>query len=88
MTTSLSKQTRDEKRAQHGKREVILRLLKERGSRGMTNLELGEVCQRFGARLWELKKVFVIERESEGLGVYRYIYCGVREPKQRSLFAA
>lgn len=38
-----------------------------------TNLELGAICQRFGARLWELKRAgFLWSRSTVKAGVYRY----------------
>lgn len=87
---SLSKQTREQKRSQTGKREVILRLLKEAGSKGLTNLELAETCLRPGARIFELRKrgLDIQTVKDKQIGVYRYIYRGLAQPKQRSLFAA
>lgn len=87
MSESLAKQTRLAKQSQSTKRMAILLALKNAGPQGKTNLELNEICFRYGGRIHELRKEFEIEKEYEGAGVFRYIFRGVKQPKQRSLFA-
>jgi hypothetical protein len=54
-------------------RTAILEALKKAGSKGCTNIELGEICQRFGGRIFELRKEgFRIEREYIEESVFRY----------------
>lgn len=77
---------KQEKQHQDSRKLAILKLLKEAGLRGMTNLELNEICFRYGGRLFELRKEgFDIETKAEGAGVYRFIFKGEKEPQQ-SLF--
>jgi hypothetical protein len=81
-----AKEVREEKQGQLGRREVILRLLKEAGPQGRTNLELKDVCLRVGARIFELRERYEIETKPEKRGVYRFIFRGEKE-SQRRLFA-
>lgn len=39
-----------------GQREKILTWLRMRGAQGVLNIELNEICMRFGARIYELRK--------------------------------
>lgn len=73
---------RKEKQSQASRREVILRLLKEAGPAGRTNLELNEVCFRYGARLWELRKHHRIDTLREGPGIFRFVYRGLKQDQQ------
>ncbi len=55
-------------------RDEILRLLRERGPAGATNMELNEKCFRYGARLWELRREgHSIRTENRGDGVFVFI---------------
>ncbi len=53
----------------------VLALLRECGSKEITNLELNaNVCMRFGTRIWELRKLnFNIEMPREGKAVFRFV---------------
>ena len=63
-------------------RQKILALLRECGSKGITNLELNaNVCMRFGTRSWELRRLnFNIETPREGEAVFKIILR--KEPTQ------
>ena len=62
-------------------RERILRLLRERGPEGVSNVELNQVGYRYGARLWELRKQgFSIQTIREGESLSRFVL--VSEPEQ------
>lgn len=67
-------------------RDRVLAALVAAGPRGVTNTELNTICYRYGARLFELKTDWVIEREAVVGGVYRYILRGRREFRQEALF--
>jgi hypothetical protein len=56
-------------------RNEILRLLRQRGSLGATNVELNAIGFRYGARLWELRKGgFSIRTERlEAEGLFRFV---------------
>ncbi|MBZ5723023.1 MAG: helix-turn-helix domain-containing protein [Acidobacteriia bacterium] len=55
-------------------RERILALLRERGRAGITNTELNELCFRYGARIFELRRAGQeIETIDEGAGVFRFV---------------
>ena len=82
-----AKEMREGRIARSDDRTVILRLLKEAGPAGRTNQELTEVCMRYGARIYELRKEgFDIKTEQEKRGVFRFIFRGVKKPQQE-LFA-
>lgn len=70
-------------------RDRILALLQQAGERGVSNLLLNEVCFRYGARLWELRKEgWDIDTVKVGDdGVYRFVLKGKREPEQLKLIA-
>lgn len=79
-------ETRREKQHQDSRKLAILKLLKQAGPRGLTNLELNEICFRYGGRLFELRQEgFEIETKAEGAGVYRFTFKGEKEAQQ-SLF--
>ncbi len=51
----------------------ILDLLQRRGTEGATNAELGQVCQRFGGRLFELRQEgHDIRKQYVAPGLWRY----------------
>jgi hypothetical protein len=55
-------------------RDQILRLLSERDAAGVTNLELNEICFRYGARIWELRrKGHSISTKNRGEGVFLFV---------------
>jgi hypothetical protein len=55
-------------------RDQILRLLRERGPSGVTNVELNGICFRYGARLWELRREgHSIRTENRGSGVFAFV---------------
>jgi hypothetical protein len=57
-----------------GQRGRILELLQERGTEGATNIELNEICFRYGARLWELRRAgHNIRTENLGDGLFRFV---------------
>jgi hypothetical protein len=70
-----------------GQREKILKLLHERGSAGITNIELNGYCMRFGARLWELRKEWDIETVRESETIFRFILKGRKAAQQLKLIA-
>ena len=75
---------RQEKRSRSSKKEIILRLLREAGPRGRTNLDLKDICIRPTARIFDLREEgFDIETKPESRGVYRFILHG---PRQQELF--
>jgi hypothetical protein len=54
-------------------KEKILATLREAGLRGVTNLELNEIAFRYGARIFELRKLgYEIDKEYVEPGVWRY----------------
>jgi hypothetical protein len=62
-------------------RDEILQRLRKRGRDGVLNSELNEICYRYGARLWELRKAgWVIVTQSLGGGLYKFIL--LREPAE------
>jgi len=72
--------------------EQILALLIERGSQGVTNVELNrDVCFRYGARIYELRQQgYLIDTVRFGEGLFRFVYRGKRgvsESVQIGLFA-
>jgi hypothetical protein len=55
-------------------RQQILELLRERGSGGVTNAELNEVCFRYGARIFELRKAgHKIKTVGGPKGLFRFV---------------
>ncbi|PAD70565.1 hypothetical protein CHH83_01820 [Bacillus sp. 7586-K] len=61
-------------------REKILNLLRNAADKGITNQQFQNVCIRWDARVRELyQQGYVIENESLGNGVYKYIL--VSEPE-------
>lgn len=61
-------------------RQMILEALRKAGSKGLTNIELSEICQRWAARLQELYvRGYRVKLENLGDGVYNYIL--VEEPE-------
>jgi hypothetical protein len=53
----------------------VLAALTEAGPRGLTNVELVTICQRFGARIFELKAegYAISDPAAVSPGVYRYM---------------
>jgi len=52
----------------------ILALLRERGSTGVSNVELNSICFRYGGRLFELRKMgFRIRTIRAGDSVFRFV---------------
>lgn len=52
----------------------MLTLLRNRGATGVTNFELNEVCLRYGARLFELRRGgFVIETRRASETEFRFV---------------
>ena len=84
---STIKEVREEKQSQFSRKGVILRLLKEAGPAGRTNLELNEICLRYGARLAELRKHYVIETQRLDGGLFNFVLKGKRQPEQLRLIA-
>lgn len=78
-------------------REKILTWLRMRGAQGVLNTELNELCMRFGARIYELRREgYKIETHKLDEGRYRFVL--VEQPasaqrvdwskaKQQELFA-
>lgn len=66
-------------------KQRVLALLQERGR--VTNLELGQVCQRYGARIWEAKREGhdITEPVCLAPGIYEYEYRGLVKPGQVNL---
>lgn len=68
-------------------KDRVLELFKAK--RVVTNVELGQVCQRYGARIWEAKKEG--HRISEPVclepGIYQYTYEGWEAPGQLDLWS-
>ena len=55
------------------RRTRILSALKRAGSSGCHNTQLTMICLRYGARIWELRRIgFKITTERESQGLYRY----------------
>ena len=55
-------------------REKILEILKERGQEGVHNTELNNVCFRYGARIYELRKLgHRIKTVNEARGLFRFV---------------
>lgn len=66
-------------------KERILSLLRARGPAGVTNLELNNICFRYGGRIFDLRKEgWQIETRQESEGVFRFILHAA--PKQQHLF--
>lgn len=62
-------------------RQTILEMLRENGSRGVTNTVLTGIALKYGSRLHELyKQGYVIDRVDEGGGKVKYIL--VSEPEE------
>jgi hypothetical protein len=58
-------------------RDHILRLLRERGPAGISNFELNKVCLRFGARIFELRRLgFSIRTKNTGGGRFLFVLEG------------
>lgn len=58
-------------------RGQILGLLRLAGRNGVTNLELNKICLRYGARIYELRRLgYRIATESLGDGVFKFILRG------------
>ena len=69
-------------------RDRVLAALLAAGSAGCTNVELNGICFRYGARILELRREWVIDKVFADGGVYRYILRGRREPVQADLWGA
>lgn len=55
-------------------RQQILELLAERGTEGASNAELNNVCFRYGARIFELRKMgHKIRTVNKGEGMFRFV---------------
>ena len=55
-------------------RQKILDVLIERGEQGVRNTELNEICFRYGARIFELRKLgHDIKTVKESDGLYRFV---------------
>lgn len=69
-------------------RDRILALLQERGTEGALNTELNHIGFRYGARIWELRKMgHRIDKKQESESVFRFIWKGQdTSPRQESLF--
>jgi hypothetical protein len=68
--------------AKPSKTHLILRHLKKH--RRATNRELSRYCQRFGARLHELRaEGHIIETEQLKNGLFTYIYKGHRDDQEK-----
>lgn len=65
-------------------REKIVNLLRERGPTGASNRELNELCFRYGARIWELRRAgYDVVTLREGNGAFRFVLRpGPIEPKR------
>jgi len=67
-------------------RERILELLLERGSEGVTNVELNEVCFRYGARIWELRRAgHNIHTANLGEGLFRFTLISSQSPNSNGV---
>jgi len=67
------------------KKALILSKLLARGRAGVTNLELNEICFRYGGRIFDLRKEgWDIETKQESESLFRFILHA--EPKQEHLF--
>lgn len=54
-------------------RDRVLAALQAAGPRGLTNVDLNQICYRYGARIEELRKAGErIEKEWKDKGVWRY----------------
>jgi predicted AAA+ superfamily ATPase len=68
-------------------REKILEILQERGHEGVRNTELNNVCFRYGARIYELRKMgHKIKTVNEARGLFRFVL--ERPSEQLSLLEA
>jgi hypothetical protein len=85
---NVATEVKREKQHQDSRKVAILKLLKEAGARGLTNVQLNEICFRYGGRLFELRKAgFEIETKAEGAGVYRFIFRGKKQAQRELTFA-
>lgn len=63
----------EELKRQARKREQVLYALKEKGSLGITNVELSDISLRYGAHLGKLYELgYEIRKESLGEGLFNY----------------
>ena len=81
-------------------RDRILALLRQQGPAGVTNLELNSLCLRYGARIFELRRMgFQIETRREDESIFRFLlvaevqetrplptWASPRAPEQAALF--
>jgi hypothetical protein len=63
-----------------GKRQEILRALRNAGRRGLTNVELSKIALRYGGYLGKLYELgYEIKKEHLGNGLFNYVL--VKEPE-------
>lgn len=70
-----------------GQQLKILKLLHQRGAQGVTNIELNNLCLRYGARLFDLRKHWDIVTKQESEGVFRFTLKGKKQAEQLRLIA-
>jgi Helix-turn-helix domain len=67
--------------SRQSQRDRILALLRDRGPEGISNIELNVLCFRYGARIWELRRIgFEIDTIRIGDGMFRFVFRG--EPSE------
>lgn len=68
-----------------GQKAAILLALREGGKAGASNVLLNGICFRYGARLWEMKKLgFEIEKVCTDATCGAFSYILVSEPSEES----
>ena len=70
-----------------GQQLKILKLLHQRGTQGVTNIELNQICLRYVARLFDLRKYWDIVTKQESEGVFRFVLKGKKPAEQLRLIA-
>jgi hypothetical protein len=74
-----------QKRRAKVQNDIILKMFSERKEDGITNTELKRISNNYTARMSELaKKGYVIDCESLGNGVYKYVL--VKEPSSETTY--
>ncbi|BCW78299.1 helix-turn-helix domain-containing protein [Arthrobacter sp. NicSoilC5] len=70
-------------------KERILDLLEERGQQGVLNIELNEICFRYGGRLHELRQEGYRIRTTQVKGpVFRFTLLDPGEPQYQDFLEA
>lgn len=58
-------------------RDRILKALSTGGERGVLNIDLNDICLRYSARIYELRRMgYLIKREACSGGIHRYVLVG------------